>query len=422
MEKYFVNLGGNFLLNGICDKLHEFGYKVIIIDWNENPPLKGDIHLQVDVKDAELCIQKLKELNVKIDGCVNCIDIAVPTANAINKWCGNKVMPEAFNTVLTKEHMRDCWMRDGIFNRVSRRSDDISVQETYEINKTTKLIIKPNVAASSRGITILEAGQTKKAVEEAYALAKDKSWDGHALIEEFVEGRESTIDMLGDDYGNVSVYAISVKYHTVNAIHNRVATKIHWNSNVYSEDLYRRIAEMGKKAYRSIGLKNSFGHLEMITKPDGTFSPVEIGARSSGFICSHLVSWASERDYLGDYIKMLKGEAIDNFDHINSGSSAMWYGYDIPKNTDSVCESNLAKFLPSGIEVGYSKRDGLLWPNHFGDMIDDNSRDHYGYEMIHGSKDVLTIDAILKAQEQFLDEFLGRKRSTFMGGGCPKSV
>lgn len=402
MEKYFVNLGGNFLLRGICDKLHEFGYKVIIIDWNENPPLKGDIHLQVDVKDAELCIQKLKELNVQIDGCVNCIDIAVPTANAINKWCGNKVMPEAFNTVLTKEHMRDCWMRDGIFNRVSRRSDDISVQETYEINKITKLIIKPNVAASSRGITILEAGQTKKAVEEAYALAKDKSWDGNALIEEFVEGRESTIDMLGDDYGNVSVYAISVKYHSVNAIHNRVATKIHWNSNVYSDELYRRIAEMGKRAYRSIGLKNSFGHLEMITKPDGTFSPVEIGARSSGFICSHLVSCASERDYLGDYIKMLKGEAIENFDHICSQTSSMWYGYDMPTNCKYIKDGFLTDYLSSDIKVMYSDHHGLIVGKLYGPILDDNTRDNTGYEMLTGPKDILTLSNVLEAEKKFI--------------------
>ena len=397
------------LLKGVYDKLKSFGYNVIVIDWNDNPAVKGELHLQIDVKDEKKCIEALKGLGYPVDGCISCIDLAVPTVNAINRWCDNKVMPEKFNTVLTKEEMRNCWIRDGIFNRVSRRSDDISLKEILDINQRQKLIVKPNVAASSRGITILEVGQSLSMIEEAIAKAKDKSFDGYALVEEFVEGRESTIDMLGDDYGNVSVYAISVKYHTVNAINNRVATKLHWNSAVYSDNLYRRIADMAKRAYRSIGLKNSFGHLEMITKPDGTFSPVEIGARSSGFICSHLVSWASERDYLGDYLKMLKGEAIENKDHINSGTSAMWYGYDIPKNTDSVCESNLAKFLPEGITVGYSKRDGLIVPHHYGDMIDDNSRDGYGYEMIYGPKSVLTIDNILASEKRFLDEFLGRE-------------
>ena len=409
MQKSFVILGGNMLLRGVYDRLKEFGYRVIVIDWNENPAIKGDLHLQIDVKDEGKCIAALVELGCQIDGCISSIDLAVPTVNAINRLAGNRVMPEKFNTVLTKEDMRDCWMRDGIFNRVSRRSDDISPEEILMVNRNKKLIIKPNVAASSRGITVLNPGQPMPAIEAALAKAMDKSFDGYALIEEFVEGRESTIDMLGDDYGNVSVYAISVKYHTVNAVNNRVATKLHWNSNVYSDDLYLRISEVAKQAYRSIGLKNSFGHLEMITKPDGTFSPVEIGARSSGFICSHLACWASGVDYFGDYIRMLKGEAIENADHINGDTSSMWYGYDIPKNTDSVCESNLAKFLVPGIKVGYFKRDGLLFPHHFGEMIDDNSRDSYGYEMIYGPKDVLTIDNVLAAEKQILDDFLGRK-------------
>ena len=238
--------------------------------------------------------------------------------------------------------------------------------------------------------------------------AKKLSFDKQCLIEEFVEGREFTIDMLGDDTGHVSVYAISVKYHSKNALNNRVATKLHWNSNVYSNEIYEKIAEIGKKCYKSIGLKNSFGHLEMIMREDGTFSPVEIGARSSGFICSHLAGAAAEKDYLADYIRMLKGDEIEHVDHINSGTSSMWYGYDIPKNTESVCESNLAKFLPSEVKVIYDKRNGLIANKHYGDMIDDNSRDDYGFEMLVGPKDVLTIDNILQAEKLFLNEFLGR--------------
>ena len=86
----------------------------------------------------------------------------------------------------------------------------------------------------------------------------------------------------------------------------------------------------------------------------------------------------------------------------------MWYGYDIPKNTDSVCESNLSKFLSSDIKVIYNKRNGLIANKHYGDMVDDNRRDDYGFEMLVGPKDILTINNILQAEEAFLNEFLGR--------------
>ena len=69
MEKYFVILGGNMLLQGVHDKLKEFGYKVIVVDWNEKPGFKGDLHLQIDVKDSDRVIEALKKTNYKIDGC-----------------------------------------------------------------------------------------------------------------------------------------------------------------------------------------------------------------------------------------------------------------------------------------------------------------------------------------------------------------
>lgn len=406
-KKHFVILGGNMLLRGVYDKLKEYGYIVIVVDWNEEPALKGDLHIQLDVKNSECVLHALQSLEVFVDGCISCIDLAVPTVNVVNKWCGNKVMPENFMKVLTKSEMRDCWLRDNIFGRISRLDSDFSIEDIYLLNKQSKLIIKPNVAASSRGITIIEKNQSRDFIVSALDKAKELSFDAHCLVEEFVEGREFTVDMLGDDTGNVSVYAISVKYHSKNALNNRVATKLHWNSNVYSNEIYEKIADIGKRCYKSIGLKNSFGHLEIIMREDGSFSPVEIGARSSGYICSHLVSAAAERDYLMDYIKMLKGEYIEPIDHINSKTSSMWYGYDIPKDSYSVCESNLAKYLPSKIDVIYSKRNGLMSDRHYGGMVDDNSRDDYGFEMMVGPKSVLTIDNILEAEKSFLDEFLG---------------
>src|SRR5574344_1590379 len=154
MEKYFVLLGGNKLLHGQVVKLHEFGYKVIVIAWNDNPDIVGDMFIQLDVKDAVSIIEKLEQLGLKnkIYGALSSIDLAVPTVNAINGWCGNKTMPEKFNSVLTKEEMRDAWMAAGVFNRISKTDDQISIEEICRLSHTMKLICKPNIAASSRGI------------------------------------------------------------------------------------------------------------------------------------------------------------------------------------------------------------------------------------------------------------------------------
>ena len=236
-------------------------------------------------------------------------------------------------------------------------------------------------------------------------IAKDASYNKMCLIEEFVVGREFTVDMLGDDYGNVVVYGISVKYHTPYADKNRCAVKLHWNSNVYDESVYKKIAQRGRECYQAIGLKNSFGHLEIIMKEDGTLTPVEIGARTSGFIGSHLVSAASECDYLKDYVDMLHGKNIGNEDHINGTQSAMWYKYNIPAGYTCLKKTSLADYLDPHISIMYNDHSGLREGETYGPVVDDNTCDREGYEMICGPKEILTYDNIRKSESDFLRVF-----------------
>lgn len=405
MRKTFAILGGNKLLKGICDKLQSYGYYVVVVDWNEKPAVIGDEHIRHDVKDHETILRIFKERGYDIDGAISCIDLAVPSVSAINKAYGLKSMPEKYNVALSKEQMATDWKAAGIFNRISERSDSISLAEIKELNKKYRIIIKPDVAASSRGITTLEKNSTEEQIVEAMNMAKEASFNKLCLIEEYVVGREFTVDMLGDDFGNVVVYAISVKYHTPYAGKNRCAVKLHWNSDVYDDETYRRIAQRGHECYKAIGLKNSFGHLEIIMKEDGTLTPVEIGARTSGFIGSHLVSAASERDYLHDYVDMLHGMNVGNEDHINGKQSAMWYKYNIPTGYTCVKKTSLADYLDPRVSVMYNDHGGLNVGETYRPIVDDNTCDHEGYEMIKGPKEVLTYENIRKAEAAFLKDF-----------------
>lgn len=411
MNKQFAILGGNKLLRGICDKLQSYGYYVVVVDWNEKPAVVGDMHIREDVKDSETILRIFKERGYDMDGAISCIDLAAPSVSAINKAYGLKYMPEKYNVVLSKEQMASDWKAAGIFNRISERSDAINLEDVIELNKKYRIIIKPDVAASSRGITTLEKDSTKEQIIEAMNKAKDASFNNLCLIEEYVVGREFTVDMLGDDYGNVVVYGISVKYHTPYAGKNRCAVKLHWNSNVYSDEVYKAIADRGRECYRAIGLKNSFGHLEIIMKEDGALTPVEIGARTSGFIGSHLVSAASERDYLHDYIDMLHGKNIGDEDHINGARSAMWYKYNIPEGCTCVKKTALSEFLDPQITVMYHDHGGLQVGETYGPIIDDNTCDKEGYEMMCGPKAVLTYENIRKSELEFLKAFCNYSES-----------
>lgn len=411
MGKYFILLGANKLLWGQVCKLREFGYKVIVIAWNDHPDIEGDLFIQKDVKDKDGIIRKLEELGLKgkVGGALSSIDLAAPTVNAINRWAGNKCMPSKFDEVLSKEEMRDCWMKADLFNRISKMDTEFPMEELFETSQRMKLICKPNVAASSRGITILEKGQTLASLQEALDKARETSFDHRCLIEEFVEGEEFTVDMLGDAYGNVNCYGSSIQHHSLYALNNHVTVIHHWNSRKYDDATWNRIADFGIACYKALGLHSMFGHLEIIMKEDGSFTPVEMGARSSGFICSHTVWKASGHDYLGDYVKMLHGGKVEPGNYLNGENASMWYGYDIPSNSDSVEATDITEFLDPRIEVLYENHDGLKVNEHYGDYINDADRDKFGYAILCGPRDILTYESVQKSNEKFLDKFLGRK-------------
>ena len=410
MERYFVLLGGNKLLWGQVCHLRELGYQVIVVAWNDNPDIKGDMFIQRDVKDANGVIAHLEALGLKgkVYGALSSIDLAAPTVNAINRWCGNRTMPARFDHVLSKEEMRDAWIKAGLFNRISRTDDQFPLPEMAEVSRTMKLICKPNVAASSRGITILEKGQSEASLKEALDKARTTSFDGRCLIEEFVEGEEFTVDMLGDAYGNVNCYGSSIQYHSRYALNNHVTVIHHWNSLKYDADTWDRIADFGILCYKALGLNSMFGHLEIIMKEDGTFTPVEMGARSSGFICSHTVWKASGHDYLGDYVRVLHGGRIEPGNYLNGPVSSMWFGYDIPSRSHSVCETDITKFLDPRITVLFDNHAGLAVGQDYGEYINDGDRDKFGYAILCGPRDILTYERVHEANERFLDAYLGR--------------
>lgn len=398
-----VILGGNKLNRGIVDYCEQQGYYVVVVDWSPNAALKGDLFLCIDVKDAGQIISKLCEHNItEIVGAYSSIDLAVSSVNAINAYYGLCHMsPSSLKHALPKSEMTRIWQKSGLLNRISNLYADYK-SEIKDLCRLIKLIIKPNVSSSSRGITIIEKGSDESVIKEAFDKAQNESFDGCVIVEEFVEGREFTCDMLGDKDGHVSVYAISVKYHTANTTKNKIAVKLHYNSNVYPDEVYERIAEVGKQCYKALGFKASFGHLEILMKPNGTLSPIEIGARSSGFITHPLVSLASEHNYLADYFKVIHGEQISGKDYINGPQSSMYFFYDMPHDTECKQSCSLMDFLPNEIESRYFDREKVLTQGtQYANIANDNQR--IGYEILTGPREVLTIETIENAEKQFIE-------------------
>jgi predicted ATP-grasp superfamily ATP-dependent carboligase len=407
MNKPFaVILGGNNLNRGVVEKLSRENFSVVVVDWNKSPAAPGDIHFCLDIKDSDAILKQLDSMGIRPAFAYTSYDVAVPTVNAIHKafgLCSNP--PELLLASIKKDYMRRKWEEANLFNRKSITVTEDEISRVISFLPDDFIIIKPNAAAGSRGITVLSPeDRSEESIGAALRFAASESIDRTVVLEEYVDGQEFTVEMLADQEGRIAVYGISAKYHTVHAGRNRIAVKLHYNSNVYPLAEYERIASFARACFHSLGLRATFGHLELIQKRDGSFTPIEIGARSSGFIASHLVDWVSGRNFLGDYQSVLEGMALEERLIVGDRSS-MYFFYDLPPGATSKRQCNIMEFLPASITSAYSDRDRLLSGQSFPPISGDVER--YGFEILLGSQHDLTIENVERAERIFLEKFFG---------------
>lgn len=403
--KDLILLGGNELNRGVVKRSKLIGAnRVIVFDWNEDPAIKADINVKVDVKDTKSILRRIDSLGIKdIIYAYTSIDLAVKTQIAIHKKFG-LMYPnnDSVNNAMEKNKMIQKWQQKGLLNRFSYIVED--EQDVFEKCRNNICIIKPNMSSGSRGITILNKNITIEEARKAIGYAKEFSFDKNAIIEQFIQGTEYTVELLGDSFGNVSVWGISKKYHTPYNTHNKIAVKLHYNSLDVSDELVKRISDHAIKCYKALGLTNSFGHLELIVTDKGIISPLEIGARSSGFISSDLVDAINYESYLEEYSKVIRGKRIFNGYTLKKELSSMYYFYDIPPKK-SIDECNLLDFVGEDIYSVDFNRSNLVKNKQFNVIKGDHER--VGFEILIGQKNILTIEKIDIAEKRFMSKFMG---------------
>jgi hypothetical protein len=400
-----ILLGGTAFCRGVVDVFHRLGLRVVTVDRNAAVEVPCELHIRSDLLDVPCIMAKLKENGVgNIRGAYAAADIGVRTANQINAaFAGRSVPEETLSHITAKDAMTRKWAAAGLLNRESKTcvafDDSIAA-----FSRGRKTLVKPNDSSSSRGITILGAGATPDELRAAFETARKMGTDGKVLVEEFVEGTELTVEMLGDGYGNVSVYGISVKHHTENTINNKIAVKLHYNSLTLSDEDYQRIASFGADCYRAFGLRNSFGHLEVLRKQNGGLVPVEINSRSAGFVAHPLVDATSGRTYVADYLDVLAGGRVTD-GLLKTGTASAYYFYDLPAGIPARVETHLMKHLDPRIASPYHDRSRLKAGRRYELLTCDNDR--HGFETLIGDRTLLTAEAILRAERAFLGEFFG---------------
>lgn len=295
-------IGASYLQKPFVLKAREMGIETHVFAWEEGAVCKeiADYFYPISIVEKELILEKCKEIG--IDGITSIAsDAAVPTICFVAEKMG--LLSNRFEDALVatnKYEMRKRFMHQDV---KCPRFEVATTDNLPDVsNFRFPVIVKPTDRSGSRGVLKIEH---PKQLKEAVSRAQTESFSGEAIVEEFVQGRE------------VSVESISWKgKHYILAITDKVTTGEpyfveleHHQPTSLDEKVQDKIRIETRKALTAVGVKYGAGHSEFIITNDNKVFAVEVGARMGGdFIGSDLSYLSTGYDFLKGVIDVALGK------------------------------------------------------------------------------------------------------------------
>lgn len=183
-------IGGGVLQHETLIECNKLRLGKILVDGNpdcycaRSPALNSDYFILADIKNKELVLSQVKKwlkkhrdvkiVGVYTQGC----DCAVTVAYVAKRLGLPSIGDDVAYRTNNKRAMREVFKKKGI------RQPDFNI---YQF----PMVVKPTDNCASRGVTILKY---PFGIDEAVEKAKSYSSDGDFIIEQFIEGKEYSVD------------------------------------------------------------------------------------------------------------------------------------------------------------------------------------------------------------------------------------
>ena len=301
MKKLAI-IGASYLQKPLVLKAREMGIETHVFAWEEGAVCKeiADHFYPISILEKELILQKCTEIG--IDGITSIAsDAAVPTVCFVAEKMG--LISNRFGDSLVatnKYEMRKRFMHQDV---KCPRFEVATADNLPDIsNFRFPVIVKPTDRSGSRGVLKIEH---PKQLKEAVSRAQTKSFSGEAIVEEFVQGREVSVETISWE-GKHYILAITDKVTTGEPYFVELE---HHQPTSLDEKVQDKIRIETRKALTAVGVKYGAGHSEFIITNDNEVFAVEVGARMGGdFIGSDLVYLSTGYDFLKGVIDVSLGK------------------------------------------------------------------------------------------------------------------
>lgn len=300
MLKKLVIIGANEFQEQLVLKAKELGYETHVFAWEEGAVAKkhADFFYPISIIEKEKILEIVKK--IKPQGIISIgSDVAVLTVNYVAQelgLTGNTMYSSLIST--NKFEMRKAFKKNNIscpkYKLIKNIDDVISSTFNYPV------IIKPVDRSGSRGIFKVETlEELKNYAVESMSLSFKKE----ALIEEFVEGKEYSVEMISYK-GHHHFLALTEKFTT--GAPNFIET-MHFEPASVDDYVKNKIIDEVKKGLDSLEIKNGASHSELKIDENNNIKIIEIGARMGGdCIGSDLVKISTGYDF----VKMVVDVAV----------------------------------------------------------------------------------------------------------------
>lgn len=301
MKKLAI-LGASYLQRPLVEKAKEIGLETHVFAWEEGNVVDdiADYYYPISVLEKEEIFNEC--MSIGIDGITSIAsDIVMPAVNYVAKklgLIGNSL--EATKISTDKFAMRKALKEADIPCPKFALYNRPNYQDKGELE--FPVIIKPTDRSGSRGIT--KVGTPRK-VNAGIRHALSNSIKGSVIVEEFIEGRELSVEMISYR-GEHHFLSITDKVTTGEPYFVEME---HYQPASIDNGIKVRIIDVVQYALDALGIKNGASHSEILVTPNGDIEIVEIAGRMGGdFIGSHLVYHTTGFDYMKAVIEIALGD------------------------------------------------------------------------------------------------------------------
>ena len=187
------------------------------------------------------------------------------------------------------------------------------IEKADDLNKIQcrfPVIVKPVDSGGSQGICQVESPEE---LADAYRYAVKYSRSSRAIVEEFVDGREFSVEYISHQGKH---YFLQITDKVTSGAPRFVEMQHHQPADI-PEMVWNRIKEMVEGSLTALKIENSASHTEIKWNSNNELYIIETGARMGGdWISSDLVRLSTGYDYVEGAIKLAVGKfEVPTFTH-----------------------------------------------------------------------------------------------------------